>query len=97
MAKLFTVCGPEEATTFEDASWKVGGLLSGLTVSVKVRGRLVIIPPWAVPPLSRAAMLIVAVPFVCGTSEKKSEPFRAIDGRARRTPDCRSCESTETT
>ena len=63
-AKLVTVCGP--ASSFDEVApgtMKSGASLTGFTVMVKVWSAEVSMPPLAVPPLSWACTVMVAVPL----------------------------------
>ena len=64
VAQGLTVCAPAFSSTVWSAPLvNDGASLTAVTVMVNVCGAEVSLPPFAVPPLSFATSVIVAVPF----------------------------------
>jgi hypothetical protein len=83
VAQPATVCAPESSRALWSAPFvKLGASLTGVTVMVKDCEALVSTPPPAVPPLSCAATLIVALPLALGAAVYVSVPSAATAGPA---------------
>src|SRR5439155_1642430 len=79
LAQLLTLCAPASSNTVWSVPLvKPGGSLTAVAVIVNVCAALVSLPPLAVPPLSCATMVTVAVPLALAAVWYVSAPVEPL-------------------
>src|SRR5437899_2100449 len=87
VAQLAMVCGPASSRVETSGPLvKLGASLTAVTLMLKVCGALVSLPPLAVPPLSRATIVMRAVPLALAAAVNVSVPVGAMAGPEENNP-----------